>query len=162
MMVLIMYPPQIWKMKGMCLTENLILKLLLFWARTGIQFLMECKTLHLWSTLLLFCLQMLLLQDIILLKLEKLVSVSLLCLMCSLPIYLSNRLVTSGHIYDFKDDQGNQLQIGELNYVSKKGKSVFLFTDNDPARDIKLALSLVVRLLLEHSSVTDDKSCIND
>jgi len=63
---------------------------------------------------------------------------------------------------DFKDDQGNQLQIGELNYASKKVKSVLSFTDNVPARDIKSALSLVVRLLLEHSSVTNDKSCIND
>ena len=36
------------------------------------------------------------------------------------------------------------------------------FADNVPARDINLALSLVVRLLLEHSSVTDDKSCIHD
>ena len=63
---------------------------------------------------------------------------------------------------DFKDNQGNQLQIGELNYASKKGKSVLSFADNVPARDIKSALSLVVRLLLEHSSVSDDKSSIND
>ena len=63
---------------------------------------------------------------------------------------------------DFRDDQGNQLQIGELNYASKKGKSVLSFADNVPTRDIKLALSLVVRLLLKHSSVTNDKSCIND
>ena len=63
---------------------------------------------------------------------------------------------------DFKDDQGNQLQIGELNYASKKGKHILSFADNVPARDIKSALSLVVRLLLEHSSVTDNKSCIND
>ncbi len=63
---------------------------------------------------------------------------------------------------DLKDDQGNQLQIGELNYAFKKGKCVLSFADNVPARDIKLALSLVVFLLLEHSSVTDDKSCIHD
>jgi hypothetical protein len=63
---------------------------------------------------------------------------------------------------NFKDNQGNQLQIGELNYASKKGKSVLSFADNVPARDIKLVLSLVVRLLLEHSSVTNDKSCIHD
>ncbi len=63
---------------------------------------------------------------------------------------------------NFKDDQGNQLQIGELNYASKKGKRVLSFADNVPARDIKLVLSLVVRLLLEHSSVTNDKSCIHD
>ncbi len=36
------------------------------------------------------------------------------------------------------------------------------FADNVPARDIKLALSLVVHLLLEHSSVTNEKSCIHD
>ncbi len=63
---------------------------------------------------------------------------------------------------NFKDDQGNQLQNSELNYASKKGKSVLSFADNVPARDIKLALSLVIRLLLEHSSVTNDKSCIHD
>ncbi len=63
---------------------------------------------------------------------------------------------------DFKDDQGNQLQIGELNYASKKGKSILSFADNVPARDMKLALSLVVHLLLEHSSVTNEKSCIHD
>ena len=63
---------------------------------------------------------------------------------------------------DFQDEQGNQLQIGELTYGSKRVKSVLSFTDNVPARDIKLALSLVVRLLLEHSSVTNNKSCIND
>ncbi len=63
---------------------------------------------------------------------------------------------------DSKDDQGNQLQIGELNYASKKGKCVLSFADNVPARDIKSALSLVVCLLLEHSSVTNEKSCIHD
>ncbi len=63
---------------------------------------------------------------------------------------------------NFKDNQGNQPQIGELNYASKKGKCVLSFADNVPARDIKSALSLVVRLLLEHSSVTNDKSCIHD
>jgi hypothetical protein len=62
---------------------------------------------------------------------------------------------------DFKDDQGNQLQISELNYASKKA-SVLSFADNVPTRDVKSALSLVVHLLLEHSSVTNDKSCIND
>jgi hypothetical protein len=111
-MIPIKYPislmPQIWKMKGMSLTKNLLLKLLLFWARKqyvllvllllmecksvmeckpAINFLMECKTSHLWSTPLLFCLQMLLLQDIILLKLEESVSVFLLYLMYSLTIF---------------------------------------------------------------------------
>ncbi len=63
---------------------------------------------------------------------------------------------------NFKDDQGNQLQIGELNYASKKGKPVLSFADNVPARDIKSASSLVIRLLLEHSTVTNEKSCIHD
>jgi hypothetical protein len=63
---------------------------------------------------------------------------------------------------NFKDNQGNQLQIGELNYASKKGKRVLSFADNVPARDIKPALSLVVCLLLEHSSVTNEKSFIHD
>ncbi len=63
---------------------------------------------------------------------------------------------------DFKDDQGNQHQIGELNYASKKGKRVLPFADNVPAKDIKSALSLVIHLLLKHSSVTNEKSCIHD
>jgi hypothetical protein len=63
---------------------------------------------------------------------------------------------------DFQDNQGNQLQIGELNYGSKKGKCVLSFVDNVPARDIKLALSLVIHLLLKHSSVPDEKSFIHD
>ncbi len=36
------------------------------------------------------------------------------------------------------------------------------FVDNVPTRDIKSALSLVVRLLLEHSNVPEEKSSIVD
>jgi hypothetical protein len=63
---------------------------------------------------------------------------------------------------DFQDDQGNKLCIGELKYVSKKGKQALSFVHNVPARDVKSALSLVVRLLLEHSNVPEEKSCIVD
>ncbi len=63
---------------------------------------------------------------------------------------------------NFQDDQGNQLCIGDLQYVSKKEKQALLFADNVPARNMKSALSLVVRLLLEHSNVPEEKSSIVD
>ncbi len=63
---------------------------------------------------------------------------------------------------NFQDDQGNNFCIGELEYVSKKGKQALSFADNVPARDVKSALSLVVRLLLEHSNVPEEKSFIVD
>jgi hypothetical protein len=49
-----------------------------------------------------------------------------------------------------------------LQYVSKKGKQALSFADNVSARDVKSALSLVVRLLLEHSNVPEEKSSIVD
>ncbi len=64
--------------------------------------------------------------------------------------------------YDFQDDQSNKLCIGELKYVTKKGKQALSFVDNVPARDVKSALSLVVRLLLEHSNVPEEKSFVVD
>jgi hypothetical protein len=63
---------------------------------------------------------------------------------------------------NFQDDQGNKLCIGKLKYVPKKGKQALSFADNVLARDVKSALSLVVRLLLEHSNVPEEKSCIVD
>jgi hypothetical protein len=63
---------------------------------------------------------------------------------------------------NFQDDQGNKVCIGELKYVSKKGKQALSFVDDVPARDVKSALSLVVHLLLEHSGVPVEKSCIVD
>ena len=62
----------------------------------------------------------------------------------------------------FQDDKGNKLCIGELKYVTKKGKQALSFVDNVPARDVKSALSLVVRLLLEHLNVPEEKSCVVD
>ena len=47
-------------------------------------------------------------------------------------------------------------------YVSKKGKQALSFVDNVAARDVKSALSLVARLLLEHSNVPEEKSSIVD
>ncbi len=63
---------------------------------------------------------------------------------------------------NFQDDHGNKLHIGELRYVSKRGKQALSFVDNVPARDVKFALSLVVRLLLEHSNVPEEMSSIVD
>jgi hypothetical protein len=63
---------------------------------------------------------------------------------------------------NFQDDQGNKLCIVELKYVFKKGNRALSFEDNVPARDVKSVLSLVVRLLLEHSNVPEEKICIVD
>ncbi len=63
---------------------------------------------------------------------------------------------------NFQDDQGNKLHIGELQYVSKKGKQALSFVNNFPTRDMKSVLSLVVRLFLEHSNVPEEKSCCVD
>jgi hypothetical protein len=63
---------------------------------------------------------------------------------------------------NFQDDQGNQLCIGELKYVTKYGKEALSLVNNAPARDVKFVLSLVVRLLLEHSNVPEEKSCVVD
>jgi hypothetical protein len=49
-----------------------------------------------------------------------------------------------------------------LKYVSKKGKQALSFVDDVPARDVKSTLSLVIRLLLEHSNVPEEKSSIVD
>jgi hypothetical protein len=49
-----------------------------------------------------------------------------------------------------------------LKYVSKKGKQALSFVNNVPARDVKSSLSLVVRLLLEHSNIPEEKSSIVD
>ncbi len=54
---------------------------------------------------------------------------------------------------DFQDDQGNKLHVGELRYVTKYGKEALSFVNHVPASDVKSALSLVVRLILEHSKV---------
>jgi hypothetical protein len=63
---------------------------------------------------------------------------------------------------DFQDDKGNKHCIGELKYVTKEGKQTLSFVDNNPTRDVKSALSLVIHLLLEHSSVLEEKSCVVD
>jgi hypothetical protein len=49
-----------------------------------------------------------------------------------------------------------------LKYVSKYRKEALLFVNHVPARDVKSALSLVARLFLEHSNVTDKKSRVED
>jgi hypothetical protein len=52
--------------------------------------------------------------------------------------------------------------MGGLKYVTKYVKEALSFVDNVPARDVKSALSLDVRLLLEHSNVPEEKSCVVD
>jgi hypothetical protein len=47
-------------------------------------------------------------------------------------------------------------------YVSKKGKQALSFVDNVLARDVKSALSLVVRLLLGHSDTPEEMVSIVD
>ncbi len=49
-----------------------------------------------------------------------------------------------------------------MKYVSKYGKEALSFVDNVPARDLKSALLLVVRLLLEDSNVPEEKNCVVD
>jgi hypothetical protein len=63
---------------------------------------------------------------------------------------------------NFQDDQGNQHHIGELKYVTKYGKEALSCVNHVPARDVKSALSLVVRLFLEHSNVPEEKSSVED
>jgi hypothetical protein len=58
--------------------------------------------------------------------------------------------------------KANKLCIGELKYVTKYGKEALSFVNNVPARDVKSALSLVVHLLLKHSNVPEEKSCVVD
>ncbi len=64
---------------------------------------------------------------------------------------------------DFVDEEdGNKLNIGELKYQTKHGKVFPLYVHNVPARNVKCALTLVVRLFLEHSKVTESSSMVQD
>jgi hypothetical protein len=63
---------------------------------------------------------------------------------------------------DMKDDAGNTLHIGKLEYKTKHGKKPGSFWDQVLPRDIKSALCLVVDLFLEQPKVKDDDSTIRD
>jgi hypothetical protein len=61
---------------------------------------------------------------------------------------------------DFVDADGNKLNIGKLKYQTKHGKFFPLHVHHVPARNVKCAFALVVRLFLEHSKVTESSSMV--
>jgi hypothetical protein len=63
---------------------------------------------------------------------------------------------------DFVDEDGNKLNIGKLKYQTKHGKFCPSYVHYVPARNVKSALALVVRLFLEHSKVTASSSMAQD
>jgi hypothetical protein len=63
---------------------------------------------------------------------------------------------------DLKDDTGNTLHIGKLEYKTTHGKKSDSFRANVFPRDVKSALCLVVNLFLEQTKVDDKDSKIND
>jgi hypothetical protein len=63
---------------------------------------------------------------------------------------------------NFVDEDGNKLNIGELKYQTKHGKLFPLYVHHVPARNVKCALALVVRLFLEHSKVTESSNMVED
>jgi hypothetical protein len=63
---------------------------------------------------------------------------------------------------DMKDDAGNTLCIGKLEYIANHGKKHDSFWDQVFSRDVKSALCLVVNLFLEQPKVKDEDSNISD
>jgi hypothetical protein len=63
---------------------------------------------------------------------------------------------------DMKDDAGNTLHIGKLEYKTKYGKKPDSFWDQVFPRDVKSALCLLVNLFLEQPKVKDKDSKIRD
>ncbi len=61
-----------------------------------------------------------------------------------------------------KDDAGNTLHIGKLEYITKHGKKPGSIWDRVFPRDVKSALCLVVNLFLEQPKVKDKESNISD
>jgi hypothetical protein len=57
---------------------------------------------------------------------------------------------------DLKDDAGNTLHIGKLEYKTKHGKKPDSFRAHVFPRDVKSALCLVVNLFLEQTKVAND------
>jgi hypothetical protein len=63
---------------------------------------------------------------------------------------------------EMKDDAGNTLNIGRLEYKTKHGKKPGSFLDEVFPRDVKSALFLLVNLFLEQAKVKDEDSNIHD
>jgi hypothetical protein len=63
---------------------------------------------------------------------------------------------------DIKNDAGNTLHIGNLEYKTKHGKKPGSFRDQVFQRDAKSTLCLVVNLFLEQPKVKDEDSNIHD
>jgi hypothetical protein len=63
---------------------------------------------------------------------------------------------------DFVDEDGNNLNIGELKYQTKHGKLFPSYVHHVTPRNVKCALALVVRLFLEYSKVTEGSSMVQD
>ncbi len=63
---------------------------------------------------------------------------------------------------DTKDDAGNTLHIGKLEYETKHGKKPGFFWDQVFPRDVKSALCLVVNQIQEQPRVKDKDSNIRD
>jgi hypothetical protein len=68
----------------------------------------------------------------------------------------------AGSWEDMKDNAGNTLHIGKLEYKTKHGKKPGSFWDQVFPRDVKSALCLVVNLFLEQPKVKDFDSNICD
>ncbi len=64
--------------------------------------------------------------------------------------------------FDFFDEDGNKLNIGQLKYGTKHGTFCPSYLHLVPARNVKSALVLVVHLFLEHSKVTESSSMVQD
>jgi hypothetical protein len=63
---------------------------------------------------------------------------------------------------DMKDDAGNTLNIGKLEYKTKHGKKPGSFLDKVFPRDVKSVLCLLVNLFLEQPKVKDKDRNIRD
>jgi hypothetical protein len=63
---------------------------------------------------------------------------------------------------DMKDDAGNTLNIGKLEYETKHGKKPGSFLDKVFPRDVKSSLCLLVNLFMEQSTVKGEDSNIRD
>jgi hypothetical protein len=63
---------------------------------------------------------------------------------------------------DMKEDAGNALHIGKLEYKTKHGKNPGSLRDQVFPRDVKSALCLVVNLFLEQPKVEDKDSNTHD
>ncbi len=63
---------------------------------------------------------------------------------------------------DLKDDAGNTLHMGKLEYKTKYGKKADSFLSYIHPRDVKSTFCLVVYLFLEQTKVADEESNIQD